>query len=344
MIFATPDESSWPTDIKNKVTDLGLSLGSFCALARRIVVIGEPSADRDSFCRLLDGSLRQHPPSLCETNGSTKQEANPKLTPCRWLGQDGDDELPLLLADLPASDDVVRELDLEEDMVKSVKWLRSLHCIHGVALVLRHEPRISHALQTRLDFFQRVFGRGLWSHIFVVVNQWSHCATAKQKRKNGDAPTADEVEAKIRDFLQLPRPRDAQEAGSGLGLTKEEAARIPFYFVDPHFSQENDEEKRSMDMELRQLKLRLSSCEPWEVEGKTQITQSCTVAFPPRQPNFANNLEKDLRDTLKTAGSWPADVLGQKAGSPKGFPHSSAEHIYRVISFGGFCAFDCKRF
>jgi energy-coupling factor transporter ATP-binding protein EcfA2 len=264
--------------------------------SKRVVVIGETGAGKSAFCGLLEGSLEFVDGHWTSTfklgHGSSSETNEPKLLAAQWRVRD--DVLPILLLDTPGLGDSRGPQKDDEHMAEVARWVNGLGHVHAMVILLKNETRISHSLRENLQFFQRRFGKKMWDHTLMVVNKWSHETKAQKKRKAGKLQSAKQFEEEFRQMLQQDASGDGEDSDLGVGLSKERAEKVPFFFVDTHYDRDDEDEVKSMENELREMKRWLRSLLEWKVGANSQKS-SRTSSMPSRPQGWRSLLRRPCR-------------------------------------------------
>jgi hypothetical protein len=175
-------------------------------------------------------------------------------------------------------------------MAEVARWVNGLGHVHAVVILLNNSCRISLSLRENLQFFQRMLGKEMWDHSLMVVNKWSHEPKAQKKRQAGRLQSAKQFEEEFRQMLQ----QDASDSDLGVGLSKERAEKLPFFFIDTHYDRDDEDEVKSMENELREMKRWLRSLLEWKVGANSQKS-SRTSSMPSRPQGWRSLLRRPCR-------------------------------------------------
>ena len=69
-------------------------------------------------------------------------------------------------------------------------------------------------------------------------------------------------------MLQQDPSGDGEDSDIGVGLSKERAEKLPFFFIDTHYDHDDEDEVKSMEHELREMKRMVAK--PPRVESRSQ--------------------------------------------------------------------------
>ena len=283
---------------------------------KRVVIIGETGAGKSAFCGLLEGSLEFVDGHWTSTfklgHGGSSETNEPKLLAAQWRVRD--DVLPILLVDTPGLGDSRGPPKDDEHMAEVARWVNGLGHVHAMVILLKNETRISHSLRENLQFFQRRFGKKMWDHTLMVVNKWSHETKAQKKRKAGKLQSAKQFEEEFRQMLQQDASGDGEDSDLGVGLSKERAEKVPFFFVDTHYDRDDEDEVKSMENELREMKRWLRSLLEWKVGANSQSEELKDLIHAVKTTGLAEPLKEALQTALNVArrSSPPKDLTQEK--------------------------------
>ena len=284
--------------------------------SKRVVVIGETGAGKSAFCGLLEGSLEFVDGDWTSTfklgHGSSSETNEPKLLAAQWRFRAGrDDVLPILLLDTPGLGDSRGSQKDDEHMAEVARWVNGLGHVHAMVILLKNQTRISLSLRENLQFFQQRFGSEMWDHSLMVVNRWSHETKAQKKRREGKRQTTKQFEEEFRHMLQQDASGDGEDSDIGVGLSKERAEKLPFFFFDTHYDRDDEDEVKSMENELREMKRWLRSMPEWKVGINSQSKELKELILAVSTTELAEHLQEALHTALNVQ-SPPKDLTGEK--------------------------------
>ena len=283
---------------------------------KRVVIIGETGAGKSAFCGLLEGSLQFVDGHWTSTfklgHGGSSETNEPKLLAAQWRVRD--DVLPILLLDTPGLGDSRGPQKDDEHMAEVARWVNGLGHVHAMVMLLNNASRISLSLRENLQFFQRMFGKEMWDHSLMVVNRWSHDTRSQKKRQAGKLQSPKQFEEEFRQMLQQDPSGDGEDSDIGVGLSKERAEKLPFFFIDTHYDHDDEDEVKSMEHELREMKRWLRSLLEWKVGANSQSEELKDLILAVKTTGLAEPLKEALQTALNVAhrSSPPKDLTQEK--------------------------------
>ena len=148
-----------------------------------VLVIGEISAGKSTFCNYLTGHSQDEEIFVTgkNENGDSKTKAV-KITEGKWLGT-GD---KFVIIDTPGMGDTMGKDKDKENMREIVETLANeVNQIHAILLVINGiETRDIEHIQYNLKIFQFMFGDELMKTNFIIeVNSWNHYDDLNRERR-----------------------------------------------------------------------------------------------------------------------------------------------------------------
>ena len=144
-----------------------------------------------------------------------------------------------------------------------------------MVILLKNETRISHSLRENLQFFQRRFGKknvGSHSDGREQMEPWNK---STEEKKGWEIAISQTVWGGIpTEMLQQDASGDGEDSDLGVGLSKERAEKVPFFFVDTHYDRDDEDEVKSMENELREMKRWLRSLLEWKSRSQQSVRRA----------------------------------------------------------------------
>ena len=120
-----------------------------------------------------------------------------------------------------------------------------------------------------------------------------------------------QFEEKFRQMLQQDASGDGEDSDIGVGLSKERAEKLPFFFFDTHYDRDDEDEVKSMENELREMKRWLRSMPEWKVGINSQSKELKELILAVSTTELAEHLQEALHTALNVQ-SPPKDLTGEK--------------------------------
>lgn len=130
-----------------------------------------------------------------------------------------------VVIDTPGLDDPRGAKQDQKTVEEIIDLARSMRSLRAVAMVVAPDARVAYSTRQLLYCLARSIP-GIGGNLIVIVNKWKYGKSAEEDREDGILDTKASFITKFRELLG----RSHQD--NGIGLSKEHADAVPFFFVD----------------------------------------------------------------------------------------------------------------
>jgi len=236
------------------------------------IMMGDTGVGKSSFCGMFDGSLRldvnlkQWVGNFKVGNSINSQTTHPDAQVIQMFGN-GPSAVLMDTAGFNDSRGKVMDQVAKDKLLQLMRGVVHINAI--IIVVAGNQERVSSSLRDALNQMEETFSKNgepgeMWDHAVIVVNKWPHSQDAVQRRAcKGN--TEDRFAGDFRNMLMQPKGQDGS-TDFGVGLSREKADQLRFFFVDTEFQESSVEEKRVMTRVKTELQQTLTSMAPWHAE------------------------------------------------------------------------------